>query len=349
MIKAFLLLSVIGYLPGHSLNNFDAKFFHLCAIVLGMCALIEPPKRDAPNILVIPFGMLVVLNALMHNLDNAVMYWCLNASIFMFIVCVVTMYADTPEEYFRWIAIGAMINISVALMQKAGFSPVLDTTPESHPGGLMGNSPRLSTYLAAILPIMWDISIPMFLACVGISLAGDPQCAIIGVAAVVVFCRVRNVYMRGSLIVLAVAGAVFLREHILESLRIRFDVWGKFLKLFFKAPLRGFGLGTIPGRERVVSVDYAIHSSVLQFVFGSGIFGALYVIGLMNELKTRIGRDPLSLSMVAIALLSIIEYPFEITRMWFTMASLIGLFIVKSQEKYNGNREKYSRLCFCPV
>lgn len=351
MIKALILLTTIGYLPGHSLNNFDVKMFHIGAIVLGMCALIEPMKREPPQILVLPLGALMMLNVLFHNLNGNVVYWCLNASIFIFVICVVVMYADPPGEYFKWFALAGVINISVTLMQRAGFNVILDTTSETHPGGLMGNAPRLSTYLAIILPIMWNVSIPMFLACVGVSLAGDPQCAIIGVAAMVVFFQVRNIYFRGLLVASAVAGAVFFREHIMESFQIRFKTWSDCLKLFFKSPVKGFGLGIIPGRERVVGHDYAIHSSLLQFVFGAGVFGIMYIVGLINGLKARIGRDPLSLSVLAIAFLSTIEYPFEISRLWMTIAVIIGLFIVETT-KENPNNEiwpRHNHFCFCSV
>lgn len=353
ILKILLVLSVCMYHPGINLIHFEGIFLPISVIILFISSLFSERERTIPlDVRYLIAGLLCVcLFSLYSHIstENRMMVMIYIINIFFAIVgfILILQYCESYEQCYKFIILGAILNIIVFGFQKIGYNPILTTTDKVYAGGIMGNLPRMTTYLSIILPIIYFKSFTLFIICICISLFGgqEPQIVILGVGLILLFLfdpfdkilfpnSRRKKIIQISIIVLAIAGLFFYYDSIINSFRVRLDNWGKVLDIYFSKPLIGIGVGVYPfeigfGKDRV------FHSSMLQFLTCGGLFSLFWVCYVIKSNIKRIDISYESISIISLILVSLIEYPFEIKRLWLIIMFMLATFIIKQGDRLN--------------
>lgn len=334
ILKLGLLLSPIVYGMNVSPDRFDTIFFWLFGVVLFSVSLFEQPKREIPLIVkrIILFLIGICLSNLFWYSFNPI---CLSVLINIFFGCFVFIliikYASNSLTFYRYIFYAGLINIAVFLLQKINYNPIFDIKIEGEKGGLLGNGPRLMDYLAMTMPIApFGFFYPL------LSLL-TKEFLIVGIAGLI-FIRKANNKIRISLaFIILLISIFFLRQEIINSLHTRWLIWEPTIKIFLKRPLLGYGLGMFSRissqfiTKTGLQVDYAFNS-YLQFIFGTGILGLVWLGYVFKYIYSKIKFDKTFFAVLSLCILCLLEYPFEIPKLWITIIAILAFFVIKKEE-----------------
>ncbi len=340
LLKIILLLSPITYTTGISLDKFDLIFFRLAVASLFIASLFDKPKRTFE---IRPLAFLLIIgliNVFWHNFHPIVMTSFVNLFSAGIALYIIVVYCDKPKEIYKYMIYATIVNIVFFILQRIGYNPILkEGLKIGQEGGIMGNAPRLISYLALVLPFTFSLNPIIFVISIIISFL-TKEYSLLGIVLIFLFISNRDNWPRRILFISIGALAIFLlRAEIISSLKMRLDVWIPVLNSFFNRPLLGYGLGMFPSiSDQIVKiknlyqVDY-VFNSYLQFIFGTGILGLVWLGYLGKKLINKINlNDTESLAIVGLAVLSLIEYPFEIPRLWLTIIAITCFFIIKKGE-----------------
>ncbi len=343
VLKLILLFSPIAYTSGVKLNTFDIDFFKIATIGLFMASLLDKPKREIDRSIVYVIVSLLILcfiGLYRYTFSNIVYLSFINLSFAMFALSIIIRYVDNIEQFYKYIILAAAINIAVFTLQRFDIFLIFNSDIKAgFEGGLIGNGPRLTSYLCIVLPILLNQSILWLIPLLAISFIMK-EYAILPILPIVLFFKVNRILSRNlsiSIIVLSTIVLITLFHNpILSSLKIRWLTWEPTIKLIMKYPSMGYGLGTFPmlsqNFTRWIDKDVWIHSaynSYLQFVFGIGLLGVAWIIYTLNLLKRMFIKSPEAIAVLGLTVLALYEYPIEIPRLWFTIISLIGFMIIR--------------------
>lgn len=336
VIKIFLLITPLAYWQGEQLNNFDIKLMHIIPICLFIASFFDKPIRYVygKKYLALLLGG-GILSFFIHDLNIYIMNHNINLFLLSFSYCLIVIYCKDYKSMYKYMILGVILNSIYLISQKLGFDPLPFAFPKSHPGGMLGNSPRFSTYLCLLLPCIFTFNIFLFFGCIGLSLWGDPQCAILGVATIVLFFNSKNLTSRLFVIVCAILGVFFLYDHLFESIIVRGKIWANSLEILFSNPFMGVGAGIHPGGINFVNkagFDGMICSSLLQFVIGYGITSIIFLYFLFKNFFSNIDLENIGkeeITIISLIFLSTIEYPLEIKRLFFTITAILAFYSIK--------------------
>jgi hypothetical protein len=338
------------YKKSMELKIFDEYFFIIGTVILFIISLYDNPVREIPfNWIIISFLLLCLFNIFCHSLipikeslsiikPNTIKYLRL---IFLFIFCITLLirYCNNIELIQTSIIFAVILNLIAFDLQKFGYSPIIDT-PETHPGALMGNLPRLGIYITIIAPYIFKYSIPLYIVCVITLLFGVsdfPQISILPITFLLLLFNFKNKITKIIFSILSILAVLYLlsisKFHIISSLTNRLQLWKDILIIFFQNPLSGFGLGYIESTVKELNKDATLNSSYIQIIIEGGI---LFVIWLYLTTKKFISKFDYSyeaLALLSLILISLVDYPFEIKRLWFTIIFIISAFIIKQLDK----------------
>lgn len=326
VLKFLLLVSPLAYMANISLRSFSIRFFHLGVIALVIAALLDTPVRKLAGKKLIA-GLLGIglINILLHRMNVVVMGNVLNIFFGIIALVIIICFCKEPRDYYKYIIGAGVISMVVWGFQQIGFNPILNSSPASEMGGLMGNAPRLATYLAAILPFM---PVGLFLLCIGIAVWAKEYTLLI-IATVILFLKSKTIATKILIGSVAFGGMMFLHQSIIKSFLSRIEIWKEVLTGFFVQPIAGYGLGVFPYKVEVApNIDATIFSSLLQFIVCAGLLGAVWLWFVLKAYKKNFTLGANSLAILSLLILSLVEYPFEIPRLWFTELAIIGFFII---------------------
>jgi hypothetical protein len=282
------------------------------------------------------FGIGLV-NLFLNNFNPIILTSFINFSFAIIAISIIAIYADDIKSFTKWIVYAGLINIFVLIVQKCGFNFVLNdsttTFGAGEHGGIMGNAPQLGNYLALTLPFAiefsWIVAIVYLICCFVI------KEYTIFLIALVIFClkfkKLKIPLLTGILIL-----SVIIYKDILNSLQIRWQVWKPTIEVILQRYWIGYGLGTFSSVSNQFikspyQVDFAFNS-YLQFVFGVGLAGAIWLIVLVRKLIKEFSLSTIGLAVLSLGILSLLEYPFEIPRLWITICVIIGIYIAQTKE-----------------
>jgi len=344
VLKILLLLSPIAYLNGVHLQQFDIQFFHIGVMALFGASLLDKPVREFPRANKLAGGLigLMLLNIGLHRMNPVVSINCSHILLAMVALFIIVRYVREPKQLYFYIILPAVINICVFTLQRVGVDLIFNAAAD--PGGLMGNAPRLMTYLGIVLPFMWFGLGFLFITCISCAVAGT-EVTLLASAMVMLMFKTKHVVAKdvriacriGLVAVSAIACYVF-RDSIITSLANRLETWKGILVGFFAQPIAGFGLGIFPYKEEVAWIvpaehTFTIYSSFLQFITGIGIAGFIWLFFVLKKYKSHFTLTPASLSILSLTIFCLVEYPIEIHRIWLTIISIVGIFIIESKQK----------------
>lgn len=308
------------------MDMFDIIFFRTGIIVLFVGSLMDTPKREIPeNIKKVIIGLfcLVIANMFIHTFSPMTLATSMNVFMATLGFCIIYVYHDEKKDLKKFILGAAAINLLFYIGQKAGFDPVWDKVSFDQHGAFLGNTPRLMVYFALVTPL-----VPLYILPVAIALAmySHQYTVFIPVVLILLFWQ-KSLKNRIGIGIVALLAIVILRDRLLASLLFRFNTaWKPILIAFFDQPLIGYGLG-----NRAIPELEVFGNSYLQFIIGVGIIGAAWYFYAINTLRKIIIFDKKSLALICLLVIMLIEYPVEITRLWYLIIAIIIMALIRDK------------------
>ncbi len=308
------------------MDMFDIVFFRTGTMVLFAASLLDKPKRTIPgstSILIASLIGISIVNLFIHTFSPTVLHTSMNLFLGIVGFCIVYAYWDDKQSLKKVILLAALINLCLFIFQKIGINPVFDKMPyKGQEGAFLGNQPRLMTYFALVTPLLnlWLLPLSLILGLF------TKQYVIFIPIAVCLIIRSKSFKNRVYIGVLAVLSMAVAYKHIWSSLSFRFNLsWLPALKLFFERPLIGYGLGVgpVPGIE-------VLGNSYLQFIIGVGIIGLVWFGYAIKTCRKQILS---SAALLSLLLIMSIEYPIEITRLWYLIMAIVVMALIKGEVK----------------
>jgi len=337
ILKLILLLSPIAYGAKINFDKFDLRFFEIGVMALFVGSLFDTPKREIKDFKYPIFWLmgLITINSFWHRfqpLDIRAV-----ESLFFGILAfyIVTRYLKDPQGCFKYIWWALGINIAIMIFQKIGYTPIVRfTTVQGYgafvgcEGGMLGNISRFCIYLAIILPFIY-LPVALALAFTFGYCMHYAQISVFIPIALMLFCRIEKKIYRYVFAVLGICSAVFLHKKIIISILLRWnEVWKITIDRIFERPLLGWGLGNYQ-----LWISKESFNSYLPFIYGLGLLGAVWAGFSIKLFIKSFNGDKESIAVAGLLLVSLIEYPFEIPRLWFTIIAIFSFFAIKAIEK----------------
>ncbi len=332
-LKLILLISPLAYTTGITPGKFEILFFHFSVLILFLASLLDTPKRENPILSkgVVLFLSFCLVSTVIHTFQVFSVGTLINLFLFCIALNIIYRYMNKPKDYYKYIIVAAGINILVYLVQRYWFNFL---PFESYVlGGLFGSAPRLGNYLAIVTPItfscLWFI-IPV-IAVMASSL--NPM----GIFVVMVIDKVRQekkfmlpkVYIYGILIFIFSLSIYVLRASIIKSVLFRLNSFVvPTITEIFKLPLIGHGLGAY-----YHNIGNDPYNSILSFTYDVGMLGLVLLGYGLCKIKAYFDWSIESLSLIAVIMAAMIDYPLEIPRLWPTIAFIIAAFFIKTKEE----------------
>lgn len=340
VLKILLLVTPIAYLRGMPLPIFDLNLFRVGVMALFLATFFDNPKREIKwGMPLAVFMVLVIGSSLVSGFSAFVVTQVTNIFIGIVALVIIFQYAEPEDGIYKYIVWAGMINIVAMGLQYLGWMPVYG--PSEHTkefGGLMGNAPRLVTYLAITMPL-WPSA--LLIIPVAVSLIAK-EYMILPVALAILW---KNRKLRIPLFAAGVAVMFFIYPKVLSSIKLRWTVWRPTLEVFLDRPFLGHGIGIFPRASRQFLINGKHHadtafSSILQFIFGVGLIGAAWIGYVVKNVIKNFDWSKEHLAVLAVILLSAVEYPFEIRKCWITLVAIIGFYLIKKSKKEENKNEK---------
>ena len=342
LLKLLLLLSPICYGVNIPLEKFDIVFFVVSMMALFIASLLDTPKREIPkeiNFAIISLWIIGLFNLFLNTFNQIVLSAFIHLSFVLIGIVIVARYIEEPKKLFKWIIWAGIINITVLLLQKIGYNPILDDSEiamrAGEPGGIMGNAPQLGTYLALTFPIALSLNLWLGVLFIGAGILIKEYTIVL--AAFVLLILPAKKELRILLVILFLSLIGFLYKEIAQSLFIRWQLWKPTIEMIFNKPLLGYGLGIFPyiANQFVTTtthkIDY-LFNSYLQFIFSVGILGAIWLVWVIKKFIKKF-INTADFSVLVLLILCIVEYPLEIPRLWITITAVIGFYIIGQIKK----------------
>jgi len=306
-------------------------FFHFGVIALFATSLLDIPKRDNIPIAkeIVLFLGLCIFSTAIHTFQM----FSVGALLNLFFSCIalnlIYRYMSDPKSYYKYITLAAGINIGIYLLQRYYFNFL----PIDAGGGIFGTTCRMANYLAVIAPMLSLL----FLFIIPIISIMLNQFTAVGVVAMLYGVKLWKITVRDIrfnisaifLLALSILGVIWYKSHFISGIKSRlFDVWKPMIMEICRAPFIGHGLGAYYSQ---VGTDP--FNTYLAFVYDVGVLGAVLIGYTLYNIRKYFNLSIPSLSLIAVLAVSMIDYPIEIPRLWFTIIFIIAAFFIKEKEK----------------
>lgn len=311
------------------MDMFDIIFFRTGIIALFAASLIDKPERAMPDYVnKIIFGLLgiVMVNLFIHNFTPMVLHTQMNLFLATAGMYIVYQYWDGKKSMKKYILWAGLINLLFFISQRIGFDPIWDIPVyKGEEGAFLGNKPRLMTYFALITPFLWT---PLLIISLMFGLY-TKQIIIFAPIAIVLFMKAKSRRQKIGLSIIILLAVVLLKDKIYQALAFRFNMaWKPVLTEFFNRPLIGFGLGVRPIPELEV-----VGNSYLQFVIGVGLMGVIWLGYVFKNVYKKLDNSIESIALISLLIIMTVEYPVEITRLWYLIIGIIVMWLIKNDTK----------------
>jgi len=334
IFQLLLLIAPIAISADINMDIFDLIFFRTSVIILFMASLFDNQRRQIPDyVKKIIMGLLglCLFNMFNHSFGSIVLANTMNTFLAVLAFLIIYIYYDETKNIKKFILGAALINLIFFIIQKIGYDPIFDKSNYGMiEGGFFGNAARLANYLTLIIPFIPYILIPLVVI-FGLFVK---QYVVFIPVFIILFVKFKLLKIRIIIIACILLLSFLLRNHFIESFRVRFqDAWFPVLQAFFDRPLIGCGLGInpVPGSNLGV-----ILNSYIQFIIGVGIYGVIWFGYVFKMIYKEITLKRLTIPFITLILLMLVEYPIEMMRLWFLIIAIFVMQLLKS------NREEFN-------
>lgn len=330
VIKFMLLTSPLIYTSWMTPGRFEMILFYAYAFLLFLASLLDKPKRESALVSrgIFCFLLFCFINSAIHSFPTQSIATLLNLTVFCVVLNTVFRYMRPPEKYYRYIRISAIFSIVVYLAQRYWFN-FLPFTAYSL-GGTFGSIQRFANYIALIIPItfaaLWFI-LPVIAV---MSLSMNPIC----IYFMMLLSQIKKIplyrFTKIAMFLSASSIIIYLmRSKIMTSIMFRINSFiSPTINSISHNLLIGKGLGSY-----YANVGNDPYNSIIAFVYDVGIFGLVLVGYGFFKIRKYFDWSIRSLSFVGLILVSMVDYPLEISRLWPTIAFIIAAFFIKPKEE----------------
>jgi hypothetical protein len=337
ILSLILFISPLFYVNGISIDLADLKAFPIYFSFLLAASVIDSPKRNIQWKYFSFFILACFTNLFLSSFNVYVLSAYVNLMLALGFIALVATHCDNFKMCLKWIFYAGIANCIVFFLQWLGFSPIIQN-PQGEWGGIIGNAPRFGIYLSLLLPLAffnkryWEFAI-FVLAGV---LAKEFFVILIALFCLFIVAKKQWKYGLAGFILLVL---ILARQELLSSLSIRWVVWKPTIEAIFSNPIRGFGLGTFsffsdqfikPTLPHYLELNHAenTYSSMLQFIFGMGLGGIILIYYSIQYFIKTFKPNSIYYTIFALILLSTVEYPFEIIKLWPLICFILSMFII---------------------
>lgn len=335
-----LLLSPVAYTTGVSLDIFDLIFLHLATMGLVMATLFDTPKRTISKNAVYLICSLLGINLIIlyvYHFDRVILSAFDHLFFIILSLIIVICYVSDIKRLYRYISYAVILNLIVFVLQRFGVNFIFDMgLTKGEEGGLLGNAPRLVSYLCIVLPILlsqsWLWVIPLLM----VSLI-TKELTLIPILIITLYFTLTK-YRKLFYLIVSISTLIFIplySHKVIDSLLMRWQFWHPTLIEIFKRPSIGYGLGSFI-KLSPFFIDFPFHhlwtpfSSYLNLIFCTGLLGAVWLGVFFREYIKRFSRTTVCLSLLALLILMSVESVLEIPRLWFTIVAILGLYTIET-------------------
>ena len=290
----------------------------MASILLFISALYDTPKRDFKiKKLMSLFLGICIFSVVVNGFEIRNISALINIFIGCVDVIILAVYSENLKKCLNWLIVGLGINTLFMITQMFGFTQFAAEKIGQYKefGGIIGNAPRFAAFIALCLPFVsvWYI-IPALI--LGILL--KEASIFVSILVILVYQLVKQMkYKTLAFVSIGVLGLIgFFHSYILQAFSIRLTVWKTLLENLFQRPLIGFGLGFFD------IADYGF--SIMQWLYGVGILGIGFIVICLKRMEWY---------MVPLLFLCIVEYPFEIPRLYPLIIFVIAYYAINQREE----------------
>ena len=325
VFKTILLFTPIAYCIGVGWYKFELVFFQIASIMLFMASMFDTPKRTFKlKKLIALFLGICLFSVMVNGFQNK----SLSALINIFLGCadilILSMYSKDLKKCLNWLMAGLGINALIFVGQVYGYSPFIDPNTftgstgevvKGEFGGIIGNSPRFACFIALALPFVnrWYL-----IPAIGLGLFLGEASIFISIFILLSKTAIYHFDKEGKIIalIIGILALLVFYKHIGHAFSIRLEAWKGVIDQLAQRPWAGFGLGSYQ------LTDYAM-SSFMQWLYGVGLIGIGFIVLCLRRIKWY---------MIPLVFLCLVEYPFEIPRLWFVLIFIIAYYAIEQKE-----------------
>lgn len=333
--KLLLLLSPIVYGTRINLDKLDLRFFQVGVIALFIASFFDTIKRDIPKdikIIGASLAGLVILNSFWHRFQPMDIRAVEDLFFGILGIYIMTRYLKDPQGCIKYILWALVINIIVLIFQRLNYAPLI-SLPHYIPddieleGGMLGNITRFGIYLALILPFVY-LPMALVLAFTFGYYLHYAQISVFIPIAVMLFFRIKQKVYRYIFAASLIIPALFLYKKILASILMRWEIWKPIIDMIFERPLLGWGFGTYQ-----LLIGTESFNSYLPFAYGLGILGIVWIGFMACWFIKNFYTSKEAMAVTGLLLVSLIEYAFDLPRLWLTIMFIISFFVIGTIKK----------------
>lgn len=328
IFQFLLFLSPVCISADINMDMFDIVFFRTGIIFLFIASLIDKPRRImSTHINKFIFGLLglCMVNLFIHNFTPMILHTQMNLFLAIIGLYIVYQYWDEKQDMKKYILWAGLLNLLFFISQRTGFDPIWDNPVyRGEEGAFLGNKPRLMTYFALLTPFLWT---PLLVISLILGLY-TKQIIIFAPIAIILFIKAKSKKEKIGISIITLFAAILFKDKIYQALAFRFNMaWKPVLTEFFNRPLIGFGLGVRPIPELEV-----VGNSYLQFIVGVGLAGAVWFGYVFKNIYKKIINNTESIALLSLGVIMLVEYPIEISRLWYLIMAIIVMFLLKTKD-----------------
>ena len=323
VLKFFILLSITNVIPIGSINTSDKIVYYVGVFSLLIASLFCEKVREIKSKKIIYLTIGLIFNSLLiYKFHILYLGYSLRVMCALLTYVLIVQYTKKPKEIYKFISIGISLNLVYLITQKNGlYYLLLPEAPSVAPGGLMSSSPRLSDLICIALPIINLWLIPFAIIS---SFVGDPQTSILLICFAFSLVLLPRKYILFSIICFS-AGVFYCWDTIFESLNCRYNLFFQVIKQCLPYWNTGIGIGNKVGVDNIHQSS-RVCSSIIQFICCSGVIGVLWLGYICKTYIRYFNKSKECLVILGLIVLSTVEYPFEIVRLWMIIISQCAFF-----------------------
>ena len=330
ILKFFILLSITNAIPIGAINTSDKIVYYVGVFILLLTSLFCKKVRELKSKRIIYLTIGLVFNSLLiFKFYIPYMMYSLRIMCALLSYVLIVQYTQKPKEIYKFFEIGIVLSIIYLCLQTIGFDYLwIPGSPVGSYGGLMETTPKFADLIIIVLPTLNIILMPFAIL---VCLVGDPETTIL-IVCFVFLLIIMPKHCKIYVIILFVMSVFLYRENILFSLETRYKLYLSGIKQSLPYWNTGVGIGNKFGVKELSQVSI-LSSSLLQFICCSGVIGVLWLGYICKTYVRYFNKSKECLAILGIIILSCIESPFEIIRLWIVMITQLAFFEISLERK----------------
>lgn len=325
-------INLLGYFPGINMLYSEQMFFQMTSLLSVLYCMINPIPVFSGMKQIKPFvylSIISLINCVMHNFNVGVLNSTINCCLGVILVWVgYTHISRTKYIKITLCFIALLFFAHILISNYTGINFLKEFSPEL--GSLIGSSPRYSNFVGIILPVSFQLSplLAIFLTLSSMFVGEFTPCIVLGILFILHY-KMFRVLICLIMVIFSINNFTYILEHFSN----RVQTWMSVIIVYLQHPIKGVGFGLyFAGKQALpLGCDNMIFSSILKAFTGLGIMFIGWAVYAQKRFKIEF--KPCDAIPLSIILMSTVEYPFEIGKLWYVIAILLSIWLIERGEE----------------